>query len=235
MKNRMLRSLSLLCIPVMMALSVSAQQPSKLKAKDKDNKYRTEDLKIKDKEKGGKYTDYKVTEKDKGKVKGIVHPMNRTMYERTDLKSGETQVRTKQHIERVEEPLPEVTPATPIVATEVSVNPMPLPEKKVAVHKRVAPKTMHKSVAVRRPAVKYVTRTKLVRDTVFVPSDPIVRTNTEYIHDTVELTRVDTFTKVQTQNTYTGYRVPRGNFKKVTLKKDKNTGEVYMKRKGKSE
>ena len=99
----------------------------------------------------------------------------------------------------------------------------------------MAPKTYHKSVAVRRPAVKYVTRTKLVRDTVFVPSDPIVRTNTEYIHDTVELTRVDTFTKVQTQNTYTGYRVPRGNFKKVTLKRDKNTGEVYMKRKGKSE
>jgi hypothetical protein len=37
---------------------------------------------------------------------------------------------------------------------------------------------------------------------------------------------------VNTENTYTGYRVPRGNFKKVKLKKDKANGDVWMKRKG---
>lgn len=217
----------------MMGLSVMAQQPSKIKAKDKEDKYRTEDLKIKAKEKTGTSTDLKMTEKDKGKVKGIVHPMHRTMFEQTQLRTGETQVRTKQHVERVEQAdVPEVTPAEPTMAAEVSVNPTPAPVKKVAARKHVV---SHKPVATRklRTAPKTIVRTKVVRDTVFVPSEPIVKTNTEYIHDTVELTRVDTFTKVQTQNTYTGYRVPRGNFKKVTLKRDKNTGEVYMKRKGK--
>jgi hypothetical protein len=239
MKNRMLRSVSLLCISLMMALSVIAQEPAKLKANDKESKYKSEDLKIKEKKEEGKYkaTDLKMKdEKAKGKVKARVHPMHRTRVEETDMKTGETQVRTKEHIQPVEEPvLPEVTPAEPTTAAELKVPETPAPEKKVAVHKHVAKRsTYNKSLAARKPhaAPKYIVRTKVVKDTVYVPSEPIVKTNTEYVHDTVELTRVDTFTKVNTENTYTGYRVPRGNFKKVKLKKDKANGDVWMKRKG---
>jgi len=221
----------------MMAISVIAQEPAKLKANDKEAKYKSEDLKVKSKKEEGKYkaTDLKMKdEKEKGKVKAVVHPMHRTMMQQTDLKTGETQVKTKEQIERIEAPVLPATPAEPTVATQLTVPEIPAPVKKVAVHKHLAAKsTYRKPVAVRKTnAPRYVVRTKVVKDTVYVPSLPIVTTNTEYIHDTVEVTRVDTFTKVQTQNTYTGYNVPRGNFKKVKLRKDKYDDGVHMKRKG---
>ena len=80
----------------------------------------------------------------------------------------------------------------------------------------------HKRIAARKTntARKYVVRTKIVKDTVFVPSPPetVVSTQTDYVHDTVLVTRTDTVVKTQTANTYAGYSVPRGDFKKVKLK-----------------
>jgi len=222
MENTMLKSLSLLGVSLMLTFSVMAQD---VKVKEKDSKYKSEDVKLKEKTKDVK------TEK---KVKGPVKPMQRTSFQRTEIKTGETQVRTIEHPTpvNVEPALPE---PEPVVTTQEAVSVNPMPEHKPAVAKHAVRKSMpHKAVATRkinRP--RYIVRTKVVRDTVMVPSPPEKVVTTEYVHDTVNLTRVDTFTKVQIQNTYTGYRVPRGDFKKVTLKKDKNTGEVIMKRKGK--
>ena len=252
MKNTMLKSISLLGISVMMALSVAAQEP-KVKTTDKESKYKSEDLKIKDKTDKDKYktddakikdkedeTKYKSADmkiknkKDETKIKGKVKPMQRSMRERTVIKTGETHVKTQEHIESLD-----VTPATePVVAEQ---EPVQVPDisatvkkstvRKHTVRKHVAPKTA--VVSKTTTPVKYITRTKIVRDTVYVPSPPETVVQKEYVHDTVSLSRVDTVIKVQTQNTYTGYSVPRGNFKKVKLKRDKETGDVYMKRKTK--
>jgi hypothetical protein len=66
MKNTMIKSLSLLGISVMMALSVAAQDVPKIKVTDDETKYKSEDLKIKDKkEKESKYKSDDVKIKDK--------------------------------------------------------------------------------------------------------------------------------------------------------------------------
>jgi len=214
---------------LLMALSAEAQSDPKMKIGDHENKYKWEDTKTKDEKKEAKFKTEDLKRKDESKetkIKGTVRPMHMTATERTEIRTGETQVRTKEHIEPISTTSTIVEPAAP---EQVAVT-KPEIQKPVA-HKRVT----HKRVAVRRTSKtpRYVVRTKVVRDTVFVPSPPekIVSTQTEYIHDTVSVTRVDTVVKMQTKNTYTGYSVPRGNFKKVILKKDKKTGEVYMKRK----
>lgn len=236
MKTTMIRSLSLLGISLAMAMSVAAQEP-KVKTSDKEDKYKSESLKMKDKKEESKFKseDLKVKdEKETRKVKGKAIPMQPTKTVRTETKTGETQVRTTEHITPVATETIEPTPE-PVVAEEIAAPVIPTPVK-VSTHQYAAKKsTPRKHLAARKPntGVRYITRTKVVRDTVFVPSPPekVVSIQTEYVHDTVSLTRVDTVVKVETKNTYTGYRVPKGNFRKVKLKKDKDNNDVWMKRK----
>lgn len=160
--------------------------------------------------------------------------MRATSTVRTQLKTGETHVRTQEHLEAISAEQP-TTPEPVVAAEEVTVPQVPAP-KKTVVKKYTARKPVaRKPVVARKPATtpRYIVRTKVVRDTVYVPSPPerVVSIEKEYVHDTVTVTRVDTFVKVETKNTYTGYRVPRGNFKKVKLKRDKDDGSVWMKRK----
>ena len=184
----------------------------KYKHKKDEIKYKTEDLKVKD-------------EKGERKIKGVVEPMQPTLTERTHVSTGETNVTTKTHVEKMNDrtviPAPVVTPPAPVAKA-----PEPAP-KKTTTRKYAARKTTPKKSGARN-----VVRTKVVRDTVFVPTPPetIVHTEREVIRDTVTVTRVDTVVKIQKENTYTGYSVPQGNFKKVKLKRDDN-GEVWMKRK----
>jgi hypothetical protein len=236
-KNRILRPITLLGISLMMALGVSAQEP-KVKVSDKEYKYKSEDLKIKEKKEETKYKseDLKMKdEKDERKLKAKVKPMKATMKERTEVKTGATQVMTKEHMQSITSK-PEI--AEPVVTDPVATPKVATTVKKAPAGKQKASKsTAQKRTAARKSGKtpKYVVRTKIVRDTVYVPSPPerIVSTQTEYVRDTVIITRVDTVLKVQTTNTYTGYRVPSGDFKKVKLKRDKDDGEVWMKRKEK--
>ena len=244
MKTTMIRSLSVFCVFLMMALSVAAQEDTKMKTSDKESKYKSEDLKIKDKKDEEKYksadlkmkdkkdeekyksADLKIKDKkDERKIKGRVKPMQTTMKERTEMKTGETQVRVQEH----PEPLVAPVVSEPVVQEPVAVTKIPAPVKNVAVRKHTVRKTALATRSNKRP--RYIVRTKIVRDTVFVPSPPEKVVSTEYLHDTVSVSRVDTVIKMQNENTYTGYRVPAGNFKKVKLKRDKNNGDVWMKRK----
>jgi hypothetical protein len=165
-------------------------------------------------------------------VKARVKPMRPTTTVRTVVKTGETQIRAKEHLA----PLPvEPTASTPapVVSEKVAV-PKTAAVKKTSTRKYATSKrSHHKRTAARtHKAHRYIVRTKIVRDTVYVPSPPerVVTTQPVYIHDTVFVTRVDTVLHMRTTNTYGGYRVPRGDFKKVKLKRDKD-GEVWMKRK----
>jgi hypothetical protein len=255
MKNVMLRSLSVLGIPLMMALSATAQEQPKVKVTNDEYKYKSDDVKIKATEDEGKYKsrDVKVKEtedeskyksenlkvketEDERKVKAKVTPMRPTSTERTVIKTGETQVRTKEHILPLTSPEPQVpATTTPAIEGQVAVPKTAATVKKPAAKKYAATKsTTRKRTTARKPATatKYIVREKVVRDTVYVPSPPetIVARQTEYVRDTVVVTRVDTVVKTQVANTYGGYRVPAGDFKKVKLKKDKD-GEVWMKRK----
>jgi hypothetical protein len=244
MKKMIRKTLLLLSLPLVMSLSAVAQSEPKVKVDEKEMKYKGDDVKVKEKKDELKYksADLKVKEKEeqtkiKGenlkikeddeerKVKAKVEPMQRTKVVETHIKTGETDVRTKRHIEPV-------ASQTTIIQPEVVKVSAPEPAKKVAAKKPAAKKRVVARKTT-KPRAGYV-RTKIVRDTVFVPTPPerIVTTNTEYIHDTVTITRVDTVIKMQTENTYTGYSVPRGNFKKVKLKQD-DDGEVWMKRKDK--
>jgi hypothetical protein len=246
MKNTMLRSLSLLGIGLMLSLSVAAQKEPKVKTSEDETKYKSENLKTKQKKDENKYksADIKVKEKkdetkykgddmkmkdedDKRKLKARVEPMERTRREHTVIKTGEPDVMTKQHIERVVIPPPE--PA-PVVAAPIAPPKVEAPVKKATPRKYAARKAAPK----RNTGQKVVYRTKVVRDTVFVPTPPerVVSVEKEFIHDTVSITRVDTVFRMATENTYTGYSVPRGDFKKVKLKTD-DDGEVWMKRKEK--
>ncbi|MCD6011386.1 MAG: hypothetical protein K0Q79_1248 [Flavipsychrobacter sp.] len=239
MRNTMIRSLSLLGISAMMAFSVAAQDVPKVKTSDKETKYKSEDLKIKEKKEEYKYKSEdlkKKDEKDERKVKAKVKPMRATSTVRTQIKTGETNVRTKEHLEPIS-----VEPETPEAPEIVAAEPVAVPQtpvKKPAVKKYTARKTVARKPIVARKATtapRYIVRTKVVRDTVYVPSPPekVVSIQKEIVHDTVTITRVDTVIKVETKNTYTGYRVPRGDFKKVKLKRDKDDGSVWMKRKEK--
>jgi hypothetical protein len=240
----------------MMAVSAVAQDQPKVKVNDnevkiksddekvklqkEENKYKTDGLKVKDNENELKVKGDGLKIKDnenERKVKATVAPMRPTSTERVEMKTGATQVKSTEHVaplpqERVTieraDPMPvAVQPVTVSKSTDV---------KKSSTHKRVAAKsTTPKRVAARKStAPKTIVRTKLVRDTVTVyvpgPTERVVSTQTEYVHDTVTVTRVDTVVRMQTNNTYSGYSVPRGDFKKVKLKKDKD-GEVHMKRK----
>lgn len=231
MRHTITKALSLLGISVITALQVAAQDAPKAKVTDQEAKYKSEYAKTKEEknEIKDKSPDLKVKdEKKETKIKGVVRPMRVIATETAELKTGETNVKVQEHVTPLpvttkvvsEQPVVEQVPVTKPVTTTVVA-------KKKVYRKNVA--------AVRKPntGVKYVVRTKVVRDTVFVPSAPerIVTTETEYVHDTVIVTRVDTVEKTQKVNTYTGYSVPRGNFKKVILTKDRKTGEVKMKRK----
>ena len=228
-------------------------QDAKLKVQEEESKYKSKDLKVKanneesklksddrkvkvqDQESKYKSADLKVKENEnETKIKGTVRPMKRTKREQTEMKIGETQVRTREHITPIE--TEKVTPSTtPATLEQVDVSKTTATVKKIAPRKYAAKKgTYHKRTAARKSnkAPKTIVRTKVVRDTVFVPSpaERIVSTQTEYVRDTVFVHRVDTVVKTQTTNTYAGYPVPAGDFKKVKLKKDKD-GEVQMKRK----
>jgi hypothetical protein len=237
MKNTMLRSLSLFGISLAMALSVAAQDEPKVKISDNENKYKSEDLKIKEKKEESKYKadDLKMKdEKEERKIKAKVKPMRITTKEKTEIKTGKTDVRVKEHMEPVTTITPQVS--EPVVGTQEPVAVPKTTVKKSTARKYSAAKktSAPKRTAARKAkaAPKYIVRTKVVRDTVYVPSPPetIVSMQKEYVHDTVTVTRVDTVVKMQTENTYTGYSVPRGDFKKVKLERDKD-GEVWMKRK----
>lgn len=235
MKRILLKPLSLLGLSLMLGLSVAAQDAPKVKTSEKESKYKSEGLKMKDKKEESKFKADELKmkdEKDERKVKAKVKPMRATSTTRTVLKTGETDVRTTEHMTPLElQPVPpEQVAAAPVAVPEMPVVKKPVARKTVAT-KRVA----HKSAPVRKSgtAPRYIVRTKVVRDTVYVPSPPERIVSTEYVRDTVTVTRVDTVFKVQTQNTYTGYKVPRGDFKKVKLKRDKDDGSVWMKRKEK--
>lgn len=235
----MLRSLSLLGISMAMGLSVAAQGDIKVKTGDNETKIKSEDLKIKEESAEGKFKarDLKMKdEKSERKIKAKVQPMRISATERTVIRTGETQVRTKDHLAPIAEPVT----ATPSVPAPVAVEQVDMSKATGTVRKATSRKyaarrsTAHKRTTGHKgnTARKYVVRTKIVRDTVFVPSPPerIVATQREYVHDTVLVTRVDTVVRMQTTNTYAGYRVPKGNFKKVKLKREKD-GDVWMKRK----
>lgn len=256
MKNTILRSLSVLGVSVMMALSATAQEQPKVKVNDNEAKYKSDDEKLKLQKDEAKYKsdDLKVKEngnelKIKGedlkvkandnekKVKATVQPMHPSTTERIEMKTGETHVKATEHLTPLTEEHVTVEPAppTPVAVEQVTVAKTSA-DVKPAARKHVAVKSSaHKRVAARKTtAPKTVVRTKVVRDTVtvYVPSPPerIVSKQTEYVHDTVMVSRVDTVVRMQTTNTYSGYSVPSGDFKKVKLKKDKD-GEVHMKRK----
>jgi len=234
MKTTMLRSLSLFIVSVLMAFSVAAQDEAKVKIKEKKDKYKSEDLKIKDNRDESKYKadGMKIKEGDgTTKMKAHVVPMNATYKSKTELKTGETNVMTKEHPTPIKAMVPEPEPT---VVNEVQVPETPAPVTKTTTHRYVAKKTAHKPVTRSTgPKPRYIVKTKVIRDTVYTPSAPerVVTVDTQYLHDTVSMTRVDTVIKREKENTYTGYAVPRGNFKKVKLKKDKQTDEVRMKTK----
>jgi hypothetical protein len=238
-RNTILRPLSLIGLTLLLALSVAAQDDPKLKTSDKELKYKSEDLKIKEKKEETKIKsdDLKIKdEKDERKVKATVTPMETTSKESVEITTGETHVRVKEHAKPMNS-----TPQVEPVVTGKAPEQIAIPA--TTVKKTVTRKYTAKKAVARKPVIgsktrvapKVIVRTKIVKDTVYVPSPPerIVTTQTEYIHDTVSMTRVDTVTKVVTQNTYSGYDVPKGDFKKVKLSKDKKTGEVYMKTKSK--
>ena len=206
----------------------------KVKEKKDETKYKDDDLKIKVKKDESKYKEAGLKVKDEAnerKVKGEAHPMRKSMSERTVLKTGEEKVTTKEQIAPVAVETTTIEPIAAPAPVPVMATPVKKPVRKYTAHK----KSTAKPVATAKPntGVKYITRTKVVRDTVYVPSEPerIVSTQTEYLHDTVTVTRVDTVTKIQKVNTYTGYNVPKGDFKKVKLKRDKKDGTVHMKTK----
>jgi hypothetical protein len=238
MKSTILRSLSLLGLSLMMTLSVAAQDVPKVKVNDNEYKYKSDDLKVKANGEEAKYKseDLKIKENDnETKIKGTVRPARPRTTERTLIKIGETHVRTKEHIQPISTTEPGSTAVAPATLEQVAVPKTAATVKKPVTKKYAAKKsTPRKKVAARKTntAPRTIVRTQVVRDTVFVPSPPerVVSTQTEYVRDTVVVTRVDTVERIQTTDTYAGYRVPAGDFKKVKLKKDKD-GEVHMKRK----
>jgi hypothetical protein len=238
MKHTMLKTLSILGISLMMTASVAAQEEPKVKVNDNEYKYKSEDLKMKGNEEESKYKakDLKIKENDEErKVKGKVKPMRLTTTERTVMKTGETQIRAKEQLAPINTLEPVVPAPTPVVVEQVAVPKTASTVKKTGTRKYAAKKsTARKHIAARKSstAPRTIVRTKIVRDTVYVPSPPpqMLATQTEYVHDTVFITRVDTVLRMQSTNNYAGYRVPAGDFKKVKLKKDKD-GDVWMKRK----
>lgn len=209
----------------------------KVKEKKDETKYKSDDLKVKNKKDQTKYKgdDLKVKEDDEEKkIKAKVEPLEKTSTESTEIKIGETDVKVKEQVV----PIPTEPPVAERIMTERAVvPPPPAPVVKKAPAKKYAAKksTPRKRTVSNKP--KTIVRTKVVRDTVYVPSPPEkeIYTQKEYVHirDTVTITRVDTVVKTQIENTYDGYNVPQGDFTKVKLKKDKDDGEVWMKRKEK--
>jgi hypothetical protein len=222
MKPVMLRSLSLFGVSVILALSAAAQEEPKVKINDHEYKYKSEDVKVKLQREEDKYKTPGLKIKDNGrerKVKGWVKPMRITTTERTVIKTGETQVATTEHLAPA---TASVEPATPKTATV----------KKSATRKYASRKaTSQKRIAARKTNSKhrYAVHRKAVRHSASQPKQ-VAAVQTVYVHDTVFITRVDTVLRLQRMNTYSGYRVPRGDFKKVKFKRD-NDGRVWMKRK----
>jgi hypothetical protein len=223
-----------------MTLNVGAQEQPKEKINDHEYKYKSEDLKVKlqQDETKVKANDLKIKDNEnERKVKAKVKPMRTSATERTMMKTGETQVRTKDHLAPISS---ESVTSEPAVPAPVAVQKVAVPKNAATVKRTTARKyAASKRTANRRTVArkaksspKYIVRTKLVRDTVYVPgpTETVLAKQTEYVHDTVFVTRVDTVIRMQTKNTYSGYQVPKGDFKKVKLKRDKD-GEVWMKRK----
>jgi hypothetical protein len=211
----------------------------KVKLQRQEDKYKGDGLKVKENENElkvkGDGLKMKENENEK-KVKAKVAPMHPTSTERVEMKTGSTEIKASEHMAPITETqvYREPAPPTPVAVQKVTVAKSSADVKPMRKH--VASKsTARKRVAVRNTnAPRTIIKTKVVRDTVTVytpgPTERVVSTQTEYLHDTVTVTRVDTVVRMQTNNTYSGYSVPRGDFKKVKLKKDKD-GEVHMKRK----
>lgn len=222
MKTTILKTLSLLGVTAMLALNATAQEP-KEKYGHHEYKYKSGNYKVKEQKDESKYkgTAYKEKENsNEKKVKKLVRPMRLTATEETSIRTGETQVTTSDP-SRVT-----IEQTTMNTSREVATTKTKAVKKSSMRHYAAHKRPMHKHYAARKTKSthKYAAvRTKIVRDTV-------VATKTEYIRDTVFVTRVDTVMKIQRMNTYAGYRVPRGDFKKVKLKRDKE-GRVWMKRK----
>jgi hypothetical protein len=224
MKGTILRSVSALGLSLIISLSATAQDEPKVKNNHHEWKYKSNDLKVKLQKDEDKYKagDLKIKENsNERKVKGYVKPMRLTKSEKVMVKTGETTVWTSPHQEAAMTSEDQSTTETASV-------------KKSTTRKYAARGVHHKRTAARKTSSthKYAMHKKTVRHyAAHTASQPekIVK-QTEYLHDTVFVTRVDTVVRIERMNTYAGYRVPRGDFKKVKLKRDRD-GRVWMKRK----
>jgi hypothetical protein len=243
MKNTFLGTIVIFGASIMLSTAVSAQEP-KTKIEKHENKYKSEGLKVKEEKKESKYKseDLKVKEEKKEtKVKGTLRPVSGTrMTEHTEKITGKTEI-TPVESKEVKSVTME-TLQTPVVAEKTETVKAITAKKKVAYagRRHVAKRsnnaykktsTARRNTAARKYATRVKTVIKTVRDTVYVPSQPETLVSTEYVHDTVLVTRVDTVLKIQKAASYSGYRIPRGDFKKIKLKKDKDSDEVQMKKK----
>jgi hypothetical protein len=215
----------MLGVCLMMAASASAQQEPKEKVGKHEYKYKSDDLKVKLQKDEDKYKagSLKVKENsNERKVKSLVKPMRISKTEQTTIKTGETQVWTSRH---------EAPSATNEETTATKTSTV----RKSGGRKYAARSTAHRRTAARKTSTarKYAAHTRKARHhRTYAASQQqrVTATQPQYIHDTVYVTRVDTVVRIQRMNTYSGYRVPRGDFKKVKLKRDKD-GRVWMKRK----
>ncbi len=222
MKTTFLKTLSLLGVTALMAVNASAQEP-KEKFNHHEYKYKSGDYKVKEQKDESKYKGSAYKEKvnsNERKVKKLVRPMRPTSSEETTIITGETRVTatepSRTTIEQVTMNAAQDEAVTKTKSVRKSTT------RHYAAHR--SPARKHYAVRKTKSTHKYAAvRTKIVKE-------PIVTTRTEYVHDTVFVTRVDTVMKIQRMNTYAGYRIPRGDFKKVKLKRDKE-GRVWMKRK----
>jgi hypothetical protein len=208
----------------MIAAAAHAQSEPKVKNNHHEWKYKSDDYKVKLQKDEDKFKTpgLKIKENsNERKIKGYVKPMRLTKTEKTIVKTGETQTWTS----RQDNPTMMSDERT---ATET---------KQIRKHntRRYAAKTSaHKRVAVRKTSKqhKYAFHKKTMKHYAAhtTRQQTKVVKETQYVHDTVFVTRVDTVIKIQRMNTYSGYRVPRGDFKKVKFKRDRD-GRVWMKRK----
>lgn len=221
----MMKSLSLLSAALMMMLSAAAQQEPKEKVGHHEYKYKSDDLKVKLQKDEDKFKTGSLKVKEnccERKVKGWVKPMRVTRTEKTMIKTGETQVWTSTH------PAPDMTTNQTTETKTTSV-------RKATTHRYAGRMKSHKRLAARKTSAKhrYAAHTRKVRHYAAHSSNrqsAAVAVQPQYLHDTVFVTRVDTVVRLERMNTYSGYRVPRGDFKKVKLKRDRD-GRVWMKRK----
>jgi hypothetical protein len=220
MKTRIFKQVLLLGATVLLSTGTFAQD--KYKTNKNETKYKTSGYKVKE-------------NKNETKIKGtLVRPkvFDKSTVVTEERKTGQTQVRTKETLIPLDSRT--VADEKPVVATAEPID-MKTIKKSTTVAKKKsyakARKAPARKVAARKtPARKLYAAAKpqIIRDTVYIEKEPETRvvTNTEFVRDTVVVSRVDTVFRTQS---FTGYRMPSVNYKKLKLKKDGN--EIYMKKK----